>query len=128
MITEPPHVQFTHKTWDVKQSPVDPAQLLLTILLTATTALSPADLDTIKDRIIKDGFKLYVTGTVDTEMLTAMRMALNRAESERDQNRTRADHFEVEWQKAQARVRDLEAELERKKRMYGFLEQGLQGV
>jgi hypothetical protein len=125
MIVEPAHVQLAHKSWDVRQSPVDPAQLLLTIILTATTGLSPADVDAIKDRIIRDGFKLYVTGSVDTQMLDAMRLSLLRAEEERDQNRTRADRFEAELLASQARVRALEEELEKNRRMYGFLEQGL---
>lgn len=125
MITEPAHVQLANKSWDVRRSPIDPAQLLLTIIMTATTGLQPVDVDAIKERVIKDGFKLYVTGTVDTEMLHAMRLALLRAEEERDQNRTRADRFEAELLASQSRIRELEEALERNWRMYGFLEQGL---
>lgn len=127
MINEPAHVQFVHKTLDVKQSPVDPTQLLLMIILTATTGLSTGEVDAIKDRVVKDGIKVYISGTVDTEMLMAMRLALLRAEQERDQNRTRADHFESELHKATARISTLETELGKKRKTLELLEEGLRG-
>lgn len=125
MINEPPHIQFSNKTWDVKQSPVNPTELLLTIVLTATTSLSSSEVEVIKDRILKEGIRAYVTGTIDTDMITAMRGALLRAEHERDQNRTRADHFEAELTRSNERLAVVEADLAKKKRTLGFLAEGL---
>lgn len=124
-MNEPDRIQFHPKTWDAKASPVDPTQLLLTLVLTATTSLSAAEVEIIKDRILKEGLRVYVVSDVETEMLAAMRLALLRAEDERNQSRTRANHFEGEYQRAQARIAALEAELTDKRKTLSFLEKGL---
>ena len=124
-MNEPAHIQLMHKTWDVKQSPADPTQLLLTVILTAATALPPAEVEAIKERVLKEGIRVYVTSGIETEMLMAMRMALLRAETERDQNRARADHHLAEAEKAGRRIAALEAELKEKRATLSFLEEGL---
>lgn len=127
MIDDPAHIQFEHQRWDVKQHPTDPTKLLLLVILTAATGLPAADVDVIKERILKDGIRVYITNSVEAEMITAMRLALFRAETEREQNRARADHFQTEHTKAQAKIAELEDELKDKRRTLGFLEQGLSG-
>jgi len=107
------------------KSSVNPMELLLRIVLTATTSLPSTDVDVVKQRILKEGIRVYVTNNIEAEMLQAMRLALARAEMERDQNRTRADHFQEQHALAQARVAVLEAELKDKRTTLGFLEQGL---
>ncbi len=72
-----------------------------------------------------DHLRIYVTNGVETEMLTAMRLSLLRAETERDQNRTRADHYQAEYAKAEAKLLELERELADKRKTLGFLERGL---
>lgn len=125
MNDDPAHIKFEHKTWDVKQHPADPAKRLLMVILTAATGLPAADVDAIKTRVLKDGLRVYVTNGVEMEMLTAMRLSLFRAEKERDQNRSRADHYQAEHAKAQAKILELERELEDKRKTLGFLERGL---
>lgn len=122
---EPEYVKFEHKMWDVKQSSADPTKLLLLIILTATTGLSATNVKAIEQRVIKEGIRVYVTNGLETEMITALRLALQRAEAERDHNRVRANHFQAEAEKAQARIAELEKELAEKRKTLGFLEQGL---
>jgi DNA repair exonuclease SbcCD ATPase subunit len=92
------------------------------VILTAATGLPATDVDTIKKRVIKEGIRVYITNSVEVEMLTAMRLALLRAETERDQNRARADHYQAEYAKAKAKLAELEKELEDKRKTLGFLE------
>lgn len=122
---EPSHIKFEHKMWDVKQSQADPTKLLLLIVLTATTGLPATDVKAIEQRVVKEGIRVYVTNGLETEMLIALRRALQRAEAERDHNQVRASHFQAEAEKAQARVVELEKELAEKRKTLGFLEQGL---
>lgn len=128
MIEEPAHIKFVHKTWDVKQSPVDPTGLLLSILLTATTALSVQEVEAIKEKVISQGVRVYLTGNVEAEMLFAMRISLLKAEQERDEYFTRSTHFEKEWKKAQERIAIMEIELTEKRKTLGFLDQGLRSL
>lgn len=123
MINEPAHVHFTAKQAEVRQSPADAGQLLLTLILAAATGLPADAVDAVKDKIVKDGIKVYVTSTVDAEIHTALRIALLRAENERDSHRTRADHFERELLKALESNEQLAKELSAARRTLGFLEQ-----
>lgn len=123
MTIEPAHVHFTAKEAEVKQSPAETDKLLLMLVLAAATGLPASDVDVVKEKILKDGIKVYVTGTVDADIHTALRLALLRAENERDQYRTRAEHFEGELQKAKAANEELEKELTVKRKTLSFLEQ-----
>ena len=122
---EPAHIKFMTKIWEIKENPANPVQLLVSLILMAATDLPAIDVKTIEQRVIKEGIRVYVTNGLETEMLIALRRALQRAEAERDHNRVRASHFQAEAEKAQARVVELEKELADKRKTLGFLEQGL---
>lgn len=119
------HIKFAAKTWEIKENPVSPAEFLISILLTAATGLPVVDVEAIKGRVLKEGIRAYANNNVETEMLTALRLALLRAETEREQNRVRADHYQAEYSKARATILELERELEDKRKTLGFLERGL---
>jgi hypothetical protein len=109
MIEEPAHVHAYLQSWRVAQSAAEPNRQLLNVALSASTDLSSIDIEAVRQKILRDGIRIYVTGTVEAEMLAAMRSALARAEHDREQYRVRADHFE-------RKASDVEAQLEALKR------------
>jgi hypothetical protein len=53
------HIKLTAKSWEIKESSSSPTERLISLLLTAATGLPAAEVDGIKDRILKEGIRVY---------------------------------------------------------------------
>jgi hypothetical protein len=118
---EAPHIKLTATNISIKNNAdlglapsIATQPFFVSITLSGHSSLSGEDLEQFRERVLLEGIKIYVTGSLQGELFAALQSELIRTEHQRDEYRVQKEHAEM-------RVRALEAELLHKNSLLAML-------